>query len=204
MPAGVDLELVAIRPAEGGKLVEQQLALEIGRDQIGRAMHDERAHAAVERQRGAQIVERVGRRAAVAPHPLVSNLAVQQPIGPVDAPAEAAVEVGHGGAERRVDGVEDRILVARKGCRRIGIEPRHAGIVGAADALLAAIALAQEGAGIDAAAEPADNVRVQPREPGDLGGDAVHRGRVARALQQVGHVFARRIGLHVGERLAAH
>ena len=49
--AGIDLEANAIGVAQRGKLVEDELVLEIGRHQIGRAVHDQRAHVRVERQR---------------------------------------------------------------------------------------------------------------------------------------------------------
>ena len=85
---------------------------------------------------------------------------------------------------------------------RIGVDPGHGRVVHAGDQSALAVALAHEGAGIDAAGEPAHGRRIEPGQLRDARAHALDRRSVAFAAQQVLQIFARCVALGLAQRLA--
>src|SRR5579864_5140215 len=107
MAAAIDRKLEAIGRAEHRQLVDDELAAEIGRDEVARAVGYQRLQLAVARERVAQILNHFRADAATTPVPLAVDLAIEQAVGLLDPPLERAlIKRGHGRGDRRADGVE--------------------------------------------------------------------------------------------------
>ena len=85
---------------------------------------------------------------------------------------------------------------------RVGVDPGHGRVVHAGDQSAIAVALAHEGAGVDAARKPAHRAGIEPGQLRDARADALDRRAVTFAAQQVLQVFARRVALDLAQRLA--
>src|SRR5690606_25068505 len=173
--------------AERRQLVERELGGEIGRHQIGEAVHDERPGPPVERQRIGEVAERPGLATAGAPVPAAAHLPVEQMVAPLDPVAEFTREIVDTRAGERRDGaVEHGIVEIRPGREGVRVEPRDVAVVIAADPLAIPVQFAHEAAHVDPAGEPAHEGLVEAGEAGHFGDETLRRLPIARAAQEIG------------------
>src|SRR5579859_4704713 len=178
--ARIDGQLHPAGVAGNRHLVDDQAGDEIGARQVVPAVDDQHLHLGVGGDGLAQV--RAGLGGLDALFPVVADLVAQRIEAALDLPADhAGVEVDHGAGGGRDDGVEDGVVAAA--VRRPGerVLLGDIAVVDGRDPALVAIELAQEGANLDPPAGTLDEGRVEAGVGGDLGDDAVDRGRVAAA-----------------------
>ena len=195
--AGIELE--ADRLAEGGHLIDDQPAREIGAGQIVHAVGDDHPHLRIGRDRAAQIGDR---RVAIVAHPIIVHRIGEQVVARLQLPPDlVGDEIDHRAGGRRDDRVEDRIARFVVGRSGEGIEGGDVRIIDRSDLALAPMDLAQIGGDRHPSLAAADERGIEPGERGNLGGQPIDRGRIRSAAEQIGREFAAVIGLDIGQRL---
>ena len=183
------------------ELAQDQLAREVGGDEVGVAVHDEDAELGIEREHPAERAHRLGLPAAGVPVPGAADPAVQHQVAAVRQPAQRVAVVGDRRAgQRRGHRVEHRVggAPARAFRRRVGA--RHGCVVDADPPAVVAQSLAHEGAGVDPAGGARDRLPVDAGQRADPIDQPADGRLVLEAEQQVGDEVAGGVGLGGLER----